>query len=132
MRTEPRGVPGATHVADDQFLVRETQMQLGLEPSKVHVAFRESVSEKHDPLPCRRDGHALRPGGRRRGRFGVGRMGMIVGGTVRGGCGTEKGNEESEHGAEAPSGSRGTKFHAATLRGSPPHRKTRNRGYFWI
>ena len=68
VRAEGRGVAGAAHVAHDESLLREAELELGLEATIVGVAFGETVADKDDALAGGGRGDllaALRGGGRR-------------------------------------------------------------------
>ena len=68
VRTERRGVAGAAHVADDEVLLREAELELGLEAPIVGVALGETVADEDHALAGGGRGDllaALRGGGRR-------------------------------------------------------------------
>ena len=67
MRAEGRRVARAAHVAENQALRGEAQLQLGLEATVVGVAFGEAIAEEDHALAGRGRGHGLRAD-RRRGR----------------------------------------------------------------
>ena len=50
VRTEGRGVAGAAHVAHDEVLIREAELQLGLKATVVGVAFGKAVADEDDPF----------------------------------------------------------------------------------
>ena len=71
-----RCIARAAHVAHEELLRREAQVEFGLELSVVGVAFRETVADEHDAFAGRRGGDGLRArdgGGRRVERRRVGR-----------------------------------------------------------
>jgi len=55
VRAEGRGVAGAAHVADEELLLREAEVQFGLEAAVVGVALGETVADED---------HAFAGGGR--------------------------------------------------------------------
>ena len=84
VRTERRGVAGAAHVADDEVLLREAELELGLEAAVVGVALGEAVTDEDDTFAGGGRGDLLAAGGRRgRGVLGRGVRGRRALAVVR-------------------------------------------------
>ena len=66
--TEGRRVPRAAHIAHEQALRREAQVEFRLEAAVVGVAFRETITDEHDAFTGARRRDDLRAHGRGRGR----------------------------------------------------------------
>ena len=123
MRAERRGVARAAHVAHDQLLRGEAQVQFGLEPTVVGVALGETVADEDDALArCRGLGRLaalLLRFGRVHGRGVRGRGALAVVGPVAGdglgflvlefvvpGRGLVRGDEAAGEGGEEKEGAR--------------------------
>ena len=65
VRAEGRGVAGATHVADEELLLREAEVQFGLEAAVVGVALGETVADEDHAFAGGGRGDLLAAGNRR-------------------------------------------------------------------
>ena len=98
MGTESGGVARAAHVADDEVLGRVAEVEFGLHPAVVHIAFSEAVSDEDNALAVGWRGHGLGAGLGGDGRFRGGSVGTVVGllgaGRAGDGQGSDQGGEE--------------------------------------